>query len=477
MINKQTNKMKRLLKVLLNTDVYKTGHRSLYPEGITKVFSNFTPRSGNWAKPNLGFVVAHGMEYVVKKIRHKLVYLIGRLTDIELEQVADEYSEVIKRTIGVKEYNTSHLLELFEYVKKHNDLPLEFRAVAEGTKVEYKTPVLTIHNTDDKFPWLVNYLETWISSELWPIITASTKAYGIKQQLLKFAEETGTSPEFVPYQAHDFSFRGMEGTHGAKLVGIGHLQHFLGSDNFPAMLEVNKGASVIATEHSCMCAGTKEGEFETYKRLITQNPEGILSIVSDTWNIYNVVDVILPKLKDEILARNGKLVIRPDSGDAITQLLGDKTPIIGTQDLPSSTLRHQINVGLFGLIEKHFGSTTNEKGFKVLPIGFLWGDGMTPEKITEVFTALKAAGYASENLAIGVGSYTYQLNTRDTYGFAMKATYVEVNGEGREIMKDPITDSGVKKSATGLLAIFDGTLKERATWEEVNSDENELKII
>lgn len=455
---------KKILETIMATDVYKTGHKTLYPKGLEIVFSNFTPRSGNWAEIDTGFVVADGMRYVIKKLKEDWQEFFD-LKPFEAVLLIKEYEEKIKKILGIEEFSAKHFLELY----KLQYLPLEFRAVEEGTHVKYKMPVMTIHNTDKKFPWLVNYLETKISSELWPIITASTTAYQIKQTLLRYARQTGTPEEFVKYQAHDFSFRGMEGVHGAKLVGIGHLKHFEGSDTLPAILESGHGASVIATEHSIMSAGTKEKELETYRRLIEENPNGVLSIVSDTWDIYNVVDKILPQLKELILKRNerkGVLVIRPDSGDPLKQLFGDDC---------ATDKRYKL--GLFKLIEKHFGYTLNEKGYKVLPIKFMWGDGMTPKKIREVYSRLSVKKYASLNLSIGVGSYTYQFKTRDTYGFAMKATYMEINGKGINIFKDPITDSGVKKSSKGLLAIIDGKLVEETTWDIVESKENQLKIV
>lgn len=482
-------KNNEILRTMLSTDVYKTGHATLYPKGLERVFSNFTPRSGNWAEVDEGGVIAVGMRYVINSLRREWHENFFSKPWMEIEQVVNDFQKNVKAITGA-DVNVSKWLELRDL----GYLPLEFRAVKEGTFVPFKTPVMTVHNTDKRFAWLVNYLETRISSELWPIITAATKAKVIKDKLNKFADMTGTSRDFVPFQAHDFSFRGMEGAHGAKLVGLGHLHFFEGSDNLPAILQAGHGMSVVATEHSIMSAGTQEKEFETYERLIKDNPNGILSIVSDTWNIYNVVDNILPSLKKEINARNGKLVIRPDSGEPIEQLLGNED-LIDAEDEVGIGLNVMLNnshnldrdgfkklltqkkKGLFRIIEEHFGYTTNEKGFKVLPIGFLWGDGMTLDRIEKVYQAMADAGYASENLVIGVGSYAYQLNTRDTYGFAMKATYVEIDGVGRNITKNPITDSGVKKSAKGLLAIVNGKLVEETTWKVINSKDNELKIV
>lgn len=484
---------KNILLTLLSTDGYKTGHRTLYPKETTLMFSNLTPRSGNWAKPNLGYVVAHGMRYVVDIIRKEWDEFF-KLSETDAKKIAVEYSKLIQKYIGVSNFDTSHFIELHKLGK----LPIEFRALPEGTLSPYKLPVITFHNTDKRFAWLVNYLETKLSAELWPIITASTTSHAIKLQLARWAEKTGTDLSFVNFQAHDFSQRGVMGTHAAQLVGMGHLHNFDGTDNLPALLEFNrKGSSVIATEHSIASSSTaffKEiiteahggieidnltAETQAYRHWIEHNQKGVLSLVSDTWNIYDVCDVILPSLKKEILNRDGKLVIRPDSGDSVEVLLGGFK-----LTHPNTTKNDKKNakLGLFKIIEKHFGSTINAKGYKVLPITFLWGEGMTPEKIDKLYGAMAKAGYASENVIIGVGSYAYQFHTRDTHGIAVKATYAEFEFNGKTIkanlLKDPITDSGVKKSATGLLVVNpDLTLKDKATWVEVKSKNNLLRKI
>ena len=210
------------------------------------------------------------------------------------------------------------------------------------------------------------------------------------------------------------------------------------------------------------------GEFEYFKQLLHTYPTGILSIVSDTFNLWQVLTDFLPRLKEEILSRDGKLVIRPDSGNPVDIVCGDITIAVenGGVETPASK-------GVIELLWDVFGGTVNEQGYKVLDshIGAIYGDSITIDRAEEICARLEAKGFASTNIVLGVGSFTYQFNTRDTFGFAMKATYVEVNGEGREIFKDPITDDGMKKSATGLLYVgkgdVNGELKlfDRVTWE------------
>ena len=208
--------------------------------------------------------------------------------------------------------------------------------------------------------------------------------------------------------------------------------------------------------------GTTEGEFETFKRLITEvYPKGIVSIVSDTWDLWKVLTNYLPRLKEEIAGRDGKVVVRPDSGDPILILCGN----------PNGKSEEE-RKGVVELLWETFGGTTNDKGYKELipQIGAIYGDSITAERAAQICENLKRKGFASTNVVLGIGSFTYQYNTRDTFGFAMKATYGEVNGEGRAIFKDPITDDGTKKSAKGLMKIEleNGKFKltDTVSWEE-----------
>ena len=175
-------------------------------------------------------------------------------------------------------------------------------------------------------------------------------------------------------------------------------------------------------------------------------PKGILSVVSDTWDLWKVLTDYLPVLKEEVFSRDGKLVIRPDSGEPVDILCGNKREVGGKTPQEK---------GVVELLWELFGGTINEQGYKVLNphIGTIYGDSITTERAEKICERLHQKGFATTNVVLGIGSYTYQYNTRDTFGFAMKATSVVVNGERREIFKDPVTDDGVKKSAKGLVRI------------------------
>ena len=249
-------------------------------------------------------------------------------------------------------------------------------------------------------------------------------------------------------------------------------------------------------------------EMLTIKDLLEKYPTGILSVVSDTFDLWKVCTKYLPQLKEEILSRDGKLVIRPDSGDPDDILCGiSDTKIFSKENgkiFKNGKYKSYLNdrgFEIYGKYEKGnevseteykgvvellwdiFGGTINEQGYKVLDphIGAIYGDSITLERAEEICRRLEVKGFASTNVVLGIGSFTYQYNTRDTFGFAMKATYVEKDGEGFEIFKDPVTDSGMKKSAKGLLKVVQGEkgleLKDQISWEELQENDNLLKIV
>ncbi|MCC9017541.1 nicotinate phosphoribosyltransferase [Flavobacterium lipolyticum] len=459
---------------LLLTDGYKVDHRRQYPDGTTLVYSNWTPRKSRIE--GLEEVVFFGLQYFIKK------YIIH---DFEAdffkrpkEEVVKKYARRINNYLGENQVGTKHIEDLHDL----GYIPMVFKALPEGVSVPLRVPMFTMYNTLPEFFWLTNYFETLLSAVVWLPCNSATIAKEYRKVLDKFAHETASVPEFVDWQAHDFSMRGMGGIEAAITSAAGHLLSFTGSDTIPVIdffeeyynansdTELIAG-SVAATEHSVMCMGTTEGECETFKRLVTEvYPKGIVSIVSDTWDLWKVLIDYLPRLKEEIIAREGKVVIRPDSGDPVDIICGN----------PNGKTAEE-KKGVIELLWDVFGGTVNAKGYKELipQIGAIYGDSITVARATQICERLKEKGFASTNVVLGIGSFTYQYNTRDTFGFAMKATYGEVNGEGRAIFKDPITDDGTKKSAKGLMKIdlIDGVyhLTDNVSWEE--EKQGELKEV
>jgi|APTNR8051073442_1049403.scaffolds.fasta_scaffold00075_94 nicotinamide phosphoribosyltransferase len=459
-------------------DFYKADHRRQYPEGTTLVYSNLTPRKSR--VPGVDHIVWFGLGYFIN------AYLLdlwnAEFFDREKLTVCNEYKRRMDTSLGEGAVTVEHIAALHDL----GYLPLEIRALPEGTLVPMGVPCMVIWNTKPEFFWLVNYLETLLSAVLWGPCTSATTANRYRVLLDAWCEKTGGDPAFVPWQGHDFSMRGMMGVEAAALSGAGHLLSFTGTDSVAAIdfLEEHYlanaedamvGGSVPATEHSVMCMGTEEGEFETFKRLITKvYPKGVVSIVSDTWDLWVVLASYLPMLKQEILGREGKVVIRPDSGDPVEILCGLTEPV--------KPEHYLANVGVIEALWNIFGGTVNAKGYKQLDphIGAIYGDSITVERADEICRRLEAKGFASTNVVFGIGSYTYQYVTRDTYGFAMKATYGEVNGAGRTIYKQPKTDNGTKNSARGLLAVkrVDGKLQlqQDVNWADVQGDDMEVRF-
>ena len=581
---------------ILLSDGYKLGHNKQYPENTTLVFSNFTPRSDKHANPQLQNkgVVVFGVQLMLQHLHEhfnehffktkereefEILHPTGfqeALAQQELYKIKESVINPIKKELDIylgTDYDVSH----FEALWDLGYLPIEVRALDEGSICPIRTPMLTIHNTKPEFFWVTNYLETIISNLLWKPMTSATIARAYKQLLNSWAIKTDEdNVDFVEWQGHDFSMRGMDSVDAVVSSGLGHLTSFLGTDSLPAIWGARHyygetgfvAGSVPATEHSVMCAGSKEDELGTFKRLMKTYPTGILSVVSDTWDLWNVITNILPQLKEQILSRDGKLVIRPDSGDPVDILCGlngtfkdiskyfpegevlpeyfedylldevaENTPHGEHGDVEyeqTYTIRGELykakihNIswnrhdkqyyyidmyekakitvekieqtpetkGVIELLWDIFGGTTNEQGYKVLDphIGAIYGDSITLERANEICRRLEAKGFASTNVVLGIGSFTYQYNTRDTFGFAMKATYVEkatewlesdppipISFERFEIFKDPVTDDGMKKSAKGLLKVIQGEngleLKDQISWEELRQNDNLLKIV
>lgn len=435
-------------QAMLLCDFYKISHREQYPEGTEVVYSTWTPRASMVEGVNK--VVSFGQQAFIKE------YLIGYFNENffskEKAKIVSDYKRVLKHTLGVANPDTSHIEELHDL----GYLPLSIKSLPEGTLVPLRVPMFTIENTHPKFYWLTNYVETLASCEIWQTATSATLALEYKKVLENAAHLTGGDLTFVQFQGHDFSMRGMGSLNSAVKSGMGHLLSFSGTDTVPSILAMEEfynanvekelvGTSIPATEHSVMCANGMD-ERSTLHRLLTKvYPTGMLSVVSDTWDFWNLVGTILPEMKDLIMKRDGKLVIRPDTGDPVKIVIGD-----------SDATDKWAQKGLVESLWDIFGGTTNARGYKVLDshIGAIYGDAITRKRALEIVTGLAEKGFCSTNIVFGIGSFTYQYNTRDTFGFALKSTAVTINGDERMIYKAPKTGDGTKNSAKGRVAVL-----------------------
>lgn len=437
---------------MLLTDGYKLDHRRQYPEGTEYVYSNWTPRSNHYFPEAEDGCVVFGIQYFIKKY---LIEIFNRdFFNLDEDTAIASFKRRIDTFLGENQVGTDHIRALH----KLGYLPIKVKALPEGSICPIRVPMLTIINTHPDFFWITNFLETIMSCELWLPMTSATTARIYRRELERHAEKTGFDKDInLGFLCHDFSMRGMAGLEASITSGMGHLTSFVGSESIPAIGAVEEyynmdaekeliAATVPASEHSVMCAGGKEDEFLTFKRFITElYPKGFVSIVSDTWDLWQVVTDFIPRLKNEIMAREGRIVIRPDSGDPVDIICGSQRTGVSIHE----------SKGVYELLWDTFGGTINEKGYKVLDshVGVIYGDSITLERQKQIYQRLEEKEFAATNLVLGIGSYTYQYRTRDSLGFAMKATWCQVNGEPREIFKQPKTDSGMKNSLKGLIKV------------------------
>lgn len=467
-------------ETILLTDGYKLGHHFQYPKGTEMVYSNWTPRSCKYFPEASEGSVVFGIQYLIKE------YLIKQFNEnffnLPKEQAVKEFHDRVDKFVGISNVGIEHIEALHDL----GYLPIEIKALPEGSVCPIRVPMMTIKNTLPEFFWLTNYLETLISSVLWLPCTSATSARLYKKELKRHAKRTSFPGDVnIGFACHDFSMRGMAGIEAAIVSGMAHMTSFCGSETIPAIRAVEEyynadsskelvAATVPATEHSVMCAGGKEDELETFRRLICEvYPKGIVSIVSDTWDFWQVVEDFLPKLKKEIMARDGRVVIRPDSGDPVDIICGLRTnPHFNTRivegryyccyapfDIDSEYVEISEGqyYGAYYMLGKTFGWNTTDTGFRYpsTKVGLLYGDSITLERQKQIYMRLEGASMAACNLVLGVGSFTYQFKSRDSLGFAVKATACKINGELKEIFKQPKTDDGTKNSLKGLIAIYE----------------------
>lgn len=532
-----------------DSDAYKLGHGLMYSEGTNLVYSNLTPRTDKIHRRNAtkyydGKLVFFGAQGAIKEIVENWEKFFAMDKGIAIAR----FQNLCDFMLGEGSIPTDALEKLHDI----GYLPLEIKTLDEGDKVPMGVPVMTIRNTVDHAYWLVNFLETSISNSTWKQSTTATIAAEYKSMLTDFAVRTGCDTAGVVFQGHDFSSRGMSGREDAARAGMGHLTSFLGTDSLGSIMYAQQyynagnfvGASVPATEHAvatsnilrieralnqCTYEFKSKRQREIYdrmtfamedKRLIAEMmflyelmlkfPTGILSYVTDSFDFWGVLKNGLPYLKDVIMERDGKLVIRPDSGDPVEVVCGLKVLPEGfdlweVDELDCDVFksddkfyRYELEYGggygdswvekivkgeevsdveVKGAVQvlyELFGGKVNDKGYIELAdcIGLIYGDSITTQRCLNILTRLEKKGYASNTCVFGVGSFTYQCVTRDTFGFAVKATYTEVDGEGIAIFKDPKTDSK-KKSAKGLLYVARDVKDELYLSDNVTSDQEE----
>jgi nicotinamide phosphoribosyltransferase len=471
------------------SDGYKVGHKAMLAPGTTKLYGTWIPRSTKHAPKGITKIVSFGQQLVWRWLHDEFEenffynhFKHSSLNKYEMKDKALQFVKDMSLYLGM-EYDGKHFEELWDL----GYLPIKVKSLPEGIETNPNIPHMTFINTVDGFAWLTLYLETVVSALAWKPSTAATIAKLYRRQAEEWVAKTDPANMWlVDFMCHDFSARGLDPM-SQYLIGLGHATSFKGSDTLPVIpaaryfygVKDNEMPifSVNASEHSV--STTKiftVGEQQMIADWLKIFPKGILSIVSDTFDLWKLITEYLPANKEAIMARDGKLVIRPDSGDPVDIICGLKaTKIEGLrQNEPEEK-------GVIELLWDIFGGTINEQGYKVLDphIGAIYGDSITPERQLEIYKRLAAKGFAATNIVLGVGSFTYQFNTRDTLGFAAKGSWFETlevskyhednvsYGEpaeyirkGYNIYKDPVTDNGTKKSLKGLQMVYQGDFPE-----------------
>lgn len=529
---------------ILMCDFYKVSHISMYDKRSEIVQDNMTPRN---AKHFIHFadndqrVMMAGLQGFIKW------FLIDMFNENffkkSKEEAIEQYKEICDLSIG------PNMVETWGFEKLHDlgYLPLEIRSIPEGTLSPVQVPLFTIQNTHPDFYWLPNFLESVISAETWKTITTATTFWQYRKLSEKWAAETCDNNLHVPFQNHCFAYRGESGTHDAAQSEFGQLINSMGTDTIPAILYANRyynmkgkfvAGSIPASEHSVattnigFIVGRLQGEnpdltldearflaeVEFLRRYITEIfPKGFVSYVADSYDFWAIITKAAAILKQDIMARDGRVVFRPDSGIPEHIIAGyyddggdycsfeeayDANAEIGFEVVRVNGKFYRVKqssgfdvideedevpyheaVGAIQCLWDIFGGEVNSKGYKVLDshVGLIYGDSITVARAKDIFERLMCRGFASSNIVYGVGSFTTQYTTRDSLGMAVKATGAVIDGQQIMVVKEPKTDLG-KKSAKGFLKVVrdeNGELKlvDNCQLEDVQSDDNELRRV
>ena len=519
------------LNTLFYSDGYKVGHKKMLAPGTTKLYGTWIPRSVKHAPNGITKIVSFGQQLVWKWLHDEFEENFFKRKYIEdktellnergydnkflIQNTKEESLTFIKDMslyLGM-EYDGKHFEELWDL----GYLPIKVKSLPEGIETDSNVPHMTFINTIDRFAWLTLYLETVVSSLAWKPSTAATIAKLYRRQAEEWVKKTDPSNMWlIDWMCHDFSARGLDPM-SQYLIGLGHATSFKGSDTLPVIpasryfygVKDNEMpiGSVNASEHSV--STTKiftVGEQQMIADWLKIFPKGILSIVSDTFDLWKLITEYLPANKEAIMTRDGKLVIRPDSGDPVDIISG--LEVQGNMYREGNVWRDITEndtpkiKGVIELLWDIFGGTevqgSDGKMYKVLDshIGAIYGDSITPERQLQIYERLAAKGFAATNIVLGVGSFTYQYNTRDTLGFAAKGAWFEVmpSCECSEseaiycgskcqkritynIYKNPLTDDGSKKSLKGLQAVFQDENKEYYVKSECTEEEEKTGIL
>ena len=429
-----------MVNIITATDSYKFGaHWNMYPQDTEYVYSYFEAREGARFRLTPFF----GLQYILRE------YLDGEVIEPKHIDAARRLSKAhLGSESAFNEKGWRHIVE------KHGGLlPLRIKAVPEGLPVPTGNVLMTVENTDPEVPWLTNYVES-ILSHVWYPSTVCALSRRVKELILDHLQASADGLAGLNFMLHDFGYRGVSTHEGAMIGGAAHLVNFLGTDTLPAMecaMEYYGASidglaySVPASEHSVMTALGPDGEAEILQSLLHRYPSGILSVVADSYDIYNFVErLICEQFRERILARDGVFVVRPDSVSPI-----HRTPAAQV-------------LWIVETLANKMGYTTNSKGFMVLnpKVRVLWGDGLELEAIDNILGTLVEARFSAENIAtFGMGGGLLQKVNRDTQRFAFKSSAQCRGGQWYDIYKKPKDLSKMSKRGRLKLVQRDGEFR------------------
>ena len=460
---------------MLLIDFYKAVHAEMLPKGITKSVSYFTPRMSRVKRWN--DVVMFGLQGFVKT--YLMDYFNEEFFGKPFGEVMAEYKRIMDATLGAEAYK----IEKVEKLHRLGYLPIEIFSLPEGTLVPMHVPMFGITNTHPEFAWLPQSLESLISAESWHPMLAATVGHTYRQIVNRYYDLTCEDSVSRARALGAFDFRGEECTESAVKAGAGWCLSFLNTATVPTIpyLERNYACDCTkepvafgspSTEHSVMCSNfaVDGDEITLLRRLLTEiYPNTSFSAVLDSYDYWNIIENVLPQLKKEILEHNGCMLMRGDSGDCV--------------EVVTETVFKLWDI---------FGGTVNGKGYKVLDphVKAIYGDSITVQRCERIYEILTEKGFACSNVALGVGSFSFQCIeedgvlkpfTRDTFSSCIKATYCEIDGKPYPIFKNP-KDGGFKKSQKGCCVVYDedGVLKykDEYNWNEAEAEgRNLLKTV
>jgi nicotinamide phosphoribosyltransferase len=414
--------MQHLSNLILNTDSYKASHWLQYPPGTDGSFFYVESRGGLHDR-----TVFFGLQAILKE------YLSPPITQANIDE-----ARKLLPAHGVP-FNEAGWLHILREHDGH--LPLRIRAVPEGSVVPVRNALVTIEATDPAAYWLPSYVETLLL-RLWYPVTVATISWHLRQLIRGYLELTSDDPaDQLPFKLHDFGARGVSSTESAGLGGAAHLVNFVGTDTLSGLLtarayyhEPLAGYSIPGAEHSTITSWGRENEVAAYRNMLAQfaRPGSLVAVVSDSYDIYRAIRQHWGvTLKQEVIESGATLVIRPDSGDPV-----------------------EVVEQCLLLLDEAFGSRVNGKGYKVLNhVRVIQGDGIDAHSLQAILQRATERGFSADNLTFGMGGGLLQRINRDTQQFALKCSAVRVNGEWRDVYKDPVT-APHKTSKRGRLTLL-----------------------